>query len=274
MKARPIITLAIGVVLAGAAVFFVSRALDGQRAQSDQVAQAPFPVTSIVVASTDLKFGSRIGAEHLKLVSWPKDSVPSGAFTSISDILGDRSQDRVAIRGIASGEPVVAAKVSGFGGRATMSTLIPEDKRAFAIQVNAVSGVAGFLLPGDRVDVLLTRQIGQGSENQVTDVVLQDVMVRGVDQDANEAQSKPQVVRTVTVEVTPEQAQKLALAMRVGSLTLALRNMLAIDKADTRTIHVHDLASERKPKPDGTVYVRPSVKVRRGSEVSTVSVAR
>lgn len=274
MKARPIITLAIGIVLAGAAVFFVSRSLDGQRSGNGQAAQAPFPVASIVVAATDLKFGSRIGPEHLKLVNWPKDSVPPGAFTNVSDVLGDRTQERVAIRAMARGEPVVAAKVSGLGGRATMSALIPEDKRAFAIRVNAVSGVAGFLLPGDRVDVLLTRSIGNGPQNQVTDMVLQDVTVRGVDQDANEDQSKPQVVRTVTVEVTPEQAQKLALAMQVGTLTLALRNMLAIEKADTRTIHVHDLGSERKPKPDGTVYVPPSVKVRRGSEVTTVSVAR
>lgn len=271
MRTRPLITLTVGLLMASAAVYLVSQQMSGVRGAKESVAaEPPFEVGKIVVAANKLEFGNRIGREHLKTTLWPADSRPEGAFSSIDQILGNSSEDRVVLKDIARGEPVLADRISGFGGRASMSTRIPEGKRAFAIRVNAVSGVAGFLLPGDRVDVLLTRRQGARSrQNQVTNVVLQDVMVRGIDQIADEDRNKPQVARTVTVEVTPDEAQKLALAMEVGSLSLALRNMHSAEKTTSRTIGVHDLAGRAAASPTRS---RPSVRVRRGLEVSTEHV--
>ena len=113
-----------------------------------------------------------------------------------------------------------------------------------------------------------------GSEAGVSDVILQNVAVRGIDQIADEDRNKPQVVRTVTVEVSPEEAQKLALAMQVGQLSLALRNFASVEEAKVRTIRVSDLANSRKKTASEPRYSPPKVRVRRGSDLSVVSVPR
>jgi len=271
MNARALITFTVGLAMASAAVFLVASPEVRQPAEANQPEIA---LASVVVAANDLAFGNRIGPEHLEIVPWPAGHVPEGAFATVEGLLGEAEEERVVLRPMLRGEPVLASKVSGFGGRGSMSTLIPEGKRAFAVQVNAVSGVAGFLLPGDRVDVLLTRQAGGNNNNQVTDLILQNIAVRGIDQDADEDRSKPQVVRTVTLEVTPEEAQKLALAMESGSLSLALRNMQTAEIAEVRTIDIGDLAPPQTAEPPagGGGAPEPSVIVRRGSEASVVRV--
>ena len=149
-----------------------------------------------------------------------------------------------------------------------MSAVVPEGKRAFAVRVNDVSGVAGFLVPGDRVDVILTRDPGaQGHQDRVSDIILQNIVVRGTDQIADTERNKPQVVRTVTLEVTPEEAQKLALAMQVGQLSLALRNMTSMDEQRSRTIRVMDLV-ETKKKEAAPRRDEPTVRVRRGTNLT------
>jgi pilus assembly protein CpaB len=263
MKLRPVVTLLIGVVLAGTAVFLVNQRLNQNGGRSGAAAP-PFAITNLVVAANDLKFGNRVDREHLRQVSWPADSVPEGGFATIDEFLGEGQKDRFVIKPISKGEPVLARH---FADRPTMSAVIPEGKRAFAIRVNAVSGVAGFLLPGDRVDILLTRQVGKTSQS---DVILQNLLIRGIDQDADEDRKKPQVVRTVTVEVEPEQAQKLALAMQAGRLSLALRNLASGEKEKAmRTVGIADLVHGRSGSqgPRG-----PSVRVRRGGTVSVVGV--
>lgn len=281
MNARPIITFAIGLIMATVAVFFVSDRLTNTEPVPEvkqAVAEPPFAVTKTLVAVTDLKFGNRIGREHIKEVLWPTESLPKDAFTKIDDLLGTDEEDRVVLKPITAGEPILANKISGFGERASMSTMIPEGKRAYAIRVNAVSGVAGFLLPGDRVDVLLTRSAGSDRNNKITDVVLQNVVIRGIDQISDEDRNKPQVVRTVTVEVTPDETQKLALAMQVGTLSLALRNLQSSEQSVPRTIGISDLNGDKKVvKKDGTVKTvtrpkPPSVRVRRGSDIEVVRV--
>lgn len=269
MNMRPAITFGIGVVLASAAVFLASQQLDRSDVQrGPAAAEPPFKIANILVATNDLKFGNRIGQEHIKAALWPADSIPEGAFTDPEQLLGDGTEDRVVLKPMMKGEPILASKVSGFGGRASMSTLIPEGKRAYAIRVNAVTGVAGFLLPGDRVDILLTRKVGSNANHKVTDVILQNIAVRGVDQISDEDRNKPQVARTVTVEVTPDEAQKLALAMQVGTLTLALRNMQSGDLTRSRTIGIADLQGHRHSDDPPS----PSVRVRRGADVTVVRV--
>jgi pilus assembly protein CpaB len=273
MNVRAVATLLAGVVLAGTAVYLVNQQLNTGPEKVAVAAEPPFEVANLVVAATDLEFGNRIDREHLRETPWPADSMPEGAFSTIDELLGDGSEERVALKPVIKGEPVLATKVSGFGGRATLSALLPDNKRAFSIRVNDVSGVGGFLLPGDRVDILLTRTLGDrgGREDQVTDIILQNITVRGIDQIASEDQNKPVVVRTATVEVTPEEAQKLALATQVGKLSLALRNMKTAQEEKVGTIRVGDLVRGTKKAPT-RIESQPKVRVRRGSELTTEEV--
>ena len=262
---RAIATLGIGVMLAAAAVIVVNHKLQDQAAPAP--AAAALPTTTVLVAATEVPYASRIEAAHIRPVQWPAESVPPGSFRAAEELLGDGSQTRVALRAIAAGEPLLQSKISGFGGRATMSAVVDENNRAFTIQVNEVSGVAGFLLPGDRVDILMTRT-PENERDPVTYTILQNIVVRGIDQSADEGRNQPKVVRAVTVEVSPTDAQKLALAQTVGTLSLALRSVATTGEAPTRMVSVADLISERREEG----VAGPTVRVRSRGGVSTVQV--
>jgi pilus assembly protein CpaB len=240
MRLRSVLTLFLALVLGGAAVL-LARAWLERAAEPTVVAQQQpqMALTKIVVARTTLFFGNRINAEQVREVDWPADSVPPGAFTSAEELL-NAEKPRTVLRTIEANEPILSSKVSGEGEKATLSAIISEEMRAMTIRVNDVIGVAGFIVPGDRVDVLLTREEG-GDKNQITDILLQNVKVLGIDQLANDNQEKPIVVQAVTVEVSPEQSQKLTLASQVGSLTLALRNVLDAEAELARTVGIRDL---------------------------------
>lgn len=266
MNVRALMTLLCGVGLASASVYFVHQKLGGGADTGLVAAEAPIVVGSVVVASTELTFGHRLRPEHLREAPWPADAMPEGSFQTIEALLGDGDEERIVLKAMSKSEPVLASKVSGFGARATLSTKLEDGKRAYSIRINDVSGVAGFLLPGDRVDVLLTRQL-DNRKDLVTDVILQNTVVLGIDQLADEEREKPRVARTATVEVTPQDAQKLALAMQVGTLSLALRNAGAAEEEKLRTVNVGDLVG--RPAPQAA---RPAVRVRRGGDVSTERV--
>jgi pilus assembly protein CpaB len=224
-----------------------------------------------------LYFGSQLSEENLRVVEWPADSQPEGTFAALSDVVTPNER-RVVLRSIEANEPVLMSKVSGFGGRASLSSVISDEMRAMTIRVNDVHGVAGFVLPGDRVDILITREPER--DQPITDILLQSVQVLGIDQDANEKRDKPQVARAVTLEVTPEQAQKLTLASTVGTLSLSLRNMLNTESVEQRSITIKDLRfgeanSTEGAKPAPTrVYRDPGVAVRvvRGLAASNLQV--
>jgi pilus assembly protein CpaB len=202
-------------------------------------------MVTVVVAKRAINYGDEIQREYLMEVPWPAAVQPQDSFAKIGDLL-DGKQKRLALHAIQSNEPVLKSKVSGFGQRATLSTLIDDGRRAVTIRVNDVIGVAGFVLPGDRVDVLLTRQIENNKDFQ-TDVILQKVKVLGIDQEASDSKEKPTVARAVTLEVTPEESQKLALASQVGSLTLALRNGVGSeDPATLVSVRTRDLSKAAK----------------------------
>lgn len=281
MNNRPIIFLGIGLVLAIAAVFLVQSYISRMEQQPTIVAtSAPeMETVDIVVAKTPLFFGNKIGPEHLRLVKWPADAVPPGAFQNMDDVLSEEG-GRVALRAIELNEPILTSKVSGKGGRLSLSGLIEGNMRAATIRVNDIVGVGGFVLPGDRVDVMITRNMQNASKRTINDVILQNVRVLGVDQDANEAKDQPAVARSVTLEVTPRQAQKLHLAQQVGTLGLALRNLSyesadRVERIDVNDLRFAEAVTRRAPtrrvaRPSGDA----NVKVFRALESTTYKVKK
>lgn len=253
---RPIISLMIGIVLAAGALYLVYSFRGA--APSAQAAPAAIQTTTILIAEQDLAFGDSITADFIKAVDWPVDSVPENVVVDHREVLSGPEGDRIAIRSFVAGEPLLKSKISGYGEKPTLSRKVTDDMRAFSIRVNDVSGVAGFLLPGDNVDVMLTRQLGSSKNNLITDIIIQNVSVLGIDQLASEETENPMVAKTATVEVTPEQAQKLALAQQLGTLSLTLRNYADLEAAEVKRISVNDLGIDT-PRPvarNNGIYVR------------------
>ena len=224
MGNRNAILVAVAVLIGIVAVILANSYFSGVEERQEEVAEQQ-NLARIVVASQPLEFGTALTAENLRMQNFPAGAVPEGAFRSIEDALRG---GRVALRPIVPNEPVLASKVSGSGGRAVLSANLPEGMRAVAIAVSAVQGVSGFVRPGDVVDVFLTRQIaGEGADAQdlLTEIVVENIKVLAIDQVAAENQTEPQVGSTAVLEVNQRDAQKLALAGRIGTLTLALRNV-------------------------------------------------
>lgn len=246
MRISTIVMVGFAVVFGLIAVFLANAWLNNRAAQQmrDLAAQqkAAPPAHTLVVASKPLKFGDVIVSSSLREISWPDDAVPQGAFAKIGELTASK---RVVLTPIAVNEPILAANITGPGQRGTLSSLLKDNMKAVTIRVNDVGGVAGFVLPGDHVDVVLTRPGDR--KVSVNDVVLQDVRVLGVDQLADNTTDKPAVVKAVTLEVDEAGGQKLALSSVVGTLSLLLRK--AGEKKDdpTRQISPLDLADQAGP---------------------------
>lgn len=267
MRIGAVVMLLVALVLGGLSVFAARNWIERQVQGNVTAKKTDTSTVKIVVARTRLNFGDKIKDENLTEIDWPKASVPKGSFQSAREVL-DGKRPRVALRRIEINEPVLKSKVSGFGGRATLSAVLKGDRRAVTIRVNDVTGVAGFLLPGDRVDVLLSR--GGGKANRKISILLQDIRILGVGQLSSERHDKPMVVRTVTVEATPTEAQKLVLAQQVGQLSLVLRPVTERSVVRIKPVTVGDLTSDQSdparlnpPKPDSKKRVAEVPKLRR-----------
>jgi pilus assembly protein CpaB len=260
VRASTIVMIGFAVVFGVLAVFIAQVWLNGQankRAHSMQ-AQKPLATQTVVVAAKPLRFGTELNPALLREQPWPAKAVPAGSFSKIADLL--RGGRRVVLSAIEANEPVLALKITGPGQRATLSALVEPGMKAVTIRVNDVDGVGGFVLPGDHVDVVLTRQLDKGSAT--TEVVLQNVKVLAVDQIADERDSKAKVAKSVTLQVSTIEAQKLWLASSVGSLSLLLRQAGDMSKLKTRLITLKDLVSNAVSGSDGhtttVVVTRPS----------------
>ena len=223
------------------AVFIAQAWLNNQanmQAQNYEANKKTTTMQTVVVAKQPLRFGTELNASLLEEVPWPAASMPAGAFTKISDVMhGGR---RVVLAAIEPNEPVLSLKITGPGERATLSALVKPGMKAVTIRVNDVEGVGGFVLPGDRVDVVLTRQIEKGSAT--TEVVLQNTRVLAVDQSADERATKAAVAKSVTLEVSTVEAQKVWLASSVGNLSLLLRKAGDVAETKSRKITLNDLS--------------------------------
>ena len=173
------------------------------------------------MAAQPLSFGAEVNAETVTEIPWIAKAVPDGAFLTKDELLKDGR--RVVLSPLGRNEPVLRSKITGPGQRALLSSLLDTGKRAVTIRVDDVRGVAGFILPGDYVDVVLIAEDAPPRRENYSEILLQHVKVLAVDQLASERQEQPTVAKAVTIEVTPQQAQKVLLATNVGKLSLILR---------------------------------------------------
>jgi pilus assembly protein CpaB len=251
------------------AVFIAQSWLNSQaemRMRSLEAQKKTIATQTIVVAAKPLRFGNELGSMSLREIAWPQGAIPSGAFSKISDLAGNGR--RVVLTAIEENEPILSSKITGPGQRATLSAMISDGMRAVTIRVNDVEGVGGFVLPGDRVDVALTRQADKAAAT--TDVVLQNIKVLAIDQIADERADKPSIARSVTLEVDLHSAQKLALASSIGTLGLVLRKVGEVAFDSSRRITLGDLLGIEPTKPEDTKFA--TIRVHRPSKKDDYSV--
>ncbi|MGI9423918.1 MAG: Flp pilus assembly protein CpaB [Hyphomicrobiaceae bacterium] len=215
----------------------------------------PAAMTTVVATAKSLTRGRLLRKADLKQISWPVDSVPDGAYRTISQLLGGSSK-RMTLSNFASGEVVTKMRVSGNGARPSLSHMLGKGMRAVAVKVNAVVGVGGFVSPGDRVDLLLTESsdADTGKEIVTTKVLLQDVRVLAIDQQTEDPEYRPKVASTVTLEARLGDAQKIALAAKLGSITLALRSMGQTGDDAHAALSTAKLEDDTSPEKTIVVY--------------------
>ena len=232
----------------------------------------------MVVARTEISLGQRLAPEMLKLVDWPKNSLPPGAHVSTEKLDG-----RVLKAGLQRGEPVLEAKLAPQGTQGGLSAVISEGKRAITVRVNDVIGVAGFALPGNYVDIIVnTQKDGErvNHDQNISKIVLEKILVLAVAQEVSRDETRPRVVNAVTLEVTPEEAEKIDLARSVGSLSLVLRNQVDPSPIRTAGITKNDLLSIQNGsiKNDSVVANTPKVNApvarKKANQSNPIQIAR
>jgi len=217
-------------VVLGGAVFFglvaavsVSRYLSSAQAYSKNL-------NNVVVAKVDIPAGTKVIAEQLDVVQFPQNAMPNGVFDSPDKLVG-----RVAVMQIAQREPVTDYKLAAVGSAGGLSAVIPEGYRAMTVKVDDVQGISGFIMPGALVDVVVVINPTEQQQNPISKIVLQNIKVlaNGQNIDRPKNDRDPESVKAVTLQVTPDQAERLALASTEGKLQLVMRN--AVDQDDEQT---------------------------------------
>src|SRR5918996_3858387 len=217
-------------VLVGALIFGVLAAVSVSKYLSSAQAYTK-NLNKVAVAKVAIPLGSKIIPEQIMVVQFPKESTPDGAFDSAEKLAG-----RVAVVNIAAREPITESRLAAEGTAAGLSAIIPEGYRAMTVKVDDAAGISGFIQPGTLVDVVVTIDPeGNSRQNPISKIVLQNIKVlasgQNIDKPDNEREAKS--VKAVTLQVTPEQAEKLALASAEGKLQLVMRNQ--IDQGDEQT---------------------------------------
>src|SRR5271166_1984004 len=246
MRRTASVTILLIALIFGAFAAFLARSW----LQSHSERTAVKEDSTIVLAARPLVFGTPITSDDVREAPWPADSKPEGSFAKAPDLLKDGR--RIVLSPFVRDEPIVAAKVGAPNQTASLSTVIEEGKRAVTVAVDDVRGVAGFIFPGDFVDVVLTRTISNNDNPQsFSDEILQHVKVLGIDQTAGDRQERPTVAKAVTLELTPEQALKILLATNIGKLSLILRQSAEVAMAPEMRMTEHDLygGSAQAPAP-------------------------
>jgi len=262
---RGLIFLGLAVIMGLAAAWFTTEFAP----TSAEAKIATARTTPVVVVRSDVPIATSLTRAQLKLVDWPADHLPAGALHSI-----DEARDRIVRRPLAQGEPVHESSLFQTGAAGGLGAVIANEYRAVSVKVDNVIGVAGFVVPGSRVDVMATiRRVDRAQAIPFSKVILQDVRVLAVDQKLEEVKSgEPELVSVVTLEVSPVQAEHLIYAAHEGRLQLALRSPGDDTQVATRSIGVADVmdghvSGKKAPKKHVVASVRKRMKIIRGTEV-------
>jgi pilus assembly protein CpaB len=235
------ILAAVAFVVALGVTFFTYHAL------RDRL-QPPNDMSQIVVAAQSVSLGSRLTEADLRMAPWPRAVPLEGSFQKISDVVG-----RGVVISMIPNEPVLDSKLAAKGSGAGLTAAIPDGMRAVSVKVNDVIGVAGFVLPGTRVDVLVSGSPNKNGEIEMSKVILENVQVLAAGQNVtSDANGKPQSVQVVTLLVGPDESQKLALASVDGRIQLALRNPLDLARINPEAVRRESLYGPSAPVPAGS----------------------
>lgn len=252
---RGLILITLSLIMGAGAAWTANRLVANQIGSSAAEQEG----TQVIAAAMAIPYGTKVEGRHLKFVTVPNDAAPDGAFRRMEDVEGT-----VAKTGIARGEVLITDRFAAHATGSTLAALVSERMRAVTVRVNDVIGVAGFLLPGNRVDVLSSRK--DASRRAVTETILQNLKVLAVDQTASTEENEPVIVRAVTLEMTPQQAEVLIKAKTEGTIQLTLRNPLE---------HQPEPVVEEKPEPAPVKkVVTTKAPVTRSSSSTTVTVIR
>jgi pilus assembly protein CpaB len=235
MRTNNLMVLCLSMTMGGTAAFLARSWLQSHAGAST----AGVSVGTIVVAAQPLSFGVALSPENIIEIPWAAQELPEGAFVNTAALLNDGP--RVVLSALDRNEPVLRSKITGPGQRASLSSLLAPGKRAVTVRVDDVRGVAGFILPGDFVDVVLISEDPAAKREGYSEILLQYVKVLAIDQLTGGRPEHPTVAKAVTVEVTPEQAQKILLATNIGRLSLVLRQPGDESAASDRRVTERDL---------------------------------
>jgi pilus assembly protein CpaB len=218
MNSRFSIMFIVALVFAGSAAWMAKRWVDSQSVPTMTTSES----IPVVVATMKIPFATRIEPTHIRSVNWPKDAVPPDAFSDMAPVIG-----KVTQRDFYPNELILKPQIAEHAGGSTLSALIEPGMRAMSVRVDDVVGVAGFILPGNRADILTTTNDGKA-----TRTLLKNMKILAIDQLASTEQDKPAVVRALTLEVSPKQAEILVTAMRSSALMFTLRNPMDTEQSD------------------------------------------
>jgi pilus assembly protein CpaB len=255
MRKGQLIVLVVAIAMGGGAAYLARSWLSAHTGASSANQQAGH----IVVAAESLAYGAAVNSDSVTEIPWFSNTLPEGAFATKDDLLeGGR---RIVLSPLKRGEPILRSKITGPGQRASLATLLDEGKRAVTVRVDDVRGVAGFVLPGDFVDIVMIADDASNRRQSYSDILLEHVKVLAIDQVAGEAEGKPAIARAVTVEVTKEQAQKILLATNIGKLSLLLGRPIETSADPNRRISERDIGrivhEPVRPSPPAPVAPAP-----------------
>lgn len=241
MRSNNVIILIVAIAMGGGAAYLARSWLQGQLNAAHQ------PASHIVIAAEPLAYGALVTADNVSEIPWYTNTLPEGAFATKDDLLsGGR---RTVLYPLKRGEPLLRSKVTGPGQRASLAAVLEEGKRAVTVRVDDVRGVAGFVLPGDFVDIVMIADELSSKRQSYSDILLEHVKVLAIDQIASEGEEKPKVAQAVTLEVTKEQAQKILLATNIGKLSLLLSRPIESVRDQNRRIGERDIGRTIPERP-------------------------
>lgn len=250
-RKRGVVMIGLSLVMGVGAAWMAGNWLQ-QASQAQEI-----PMATVVAADLAIPFGTKVERRHVKVLQMPEAYVPPGSYRTVEEVL-----DRVTVQPIVAGEILMKERFVDYEDGSTLAAMVGENMRAVTVRVDDVIGVAGFLLPGNRVDVVASRR--EENRRAVAETVLRDVKVLAVDQTAATENNEPVIVRAVTLEVSPAQAETLVKAREEGSIQLTLRNPLEEEPIVVEETAPAPVRRASPPRPSTR-----SITVIRGTDVST-----